>query len=335
MPSKANVTWGDDSLRIRLFQTAVRVSAHFYDAVARSPVGNNLEAHLDNLNNRWRFLKGDQKVIEYERSLQKELLPLVGQPVFDYIRQALAKPFAYESRLWGLNEAALKQVRECVRTWGGPKAKKRLKKLRLLPLHCESTASDYTEFFFERNTNSVLVRAGSPKDLLLESMLLEFSFFHEYLSHAFPSWTDDVEQISEGWLFALEFDWFWSRYTLLDNDLIMKVWQRRLEPERRSFWAAQWLLRRCKSPDCVRRFLLEWVGGWADFDQNANLDLLSQLEGVHNKIGYGLGRGLTAKQLKTQEILDATLCDPCEKGSWNISSMVSQLGSALRAYTPK
>jgi hypothetical protein len=331
----SEVTWGDDSIRIRLFQTATRAAAHFYGAVAATAAGDPAK-HLEDLNKRWLLLEGDQTVIEYERSLQNELLRLAGEPVFDHIRTELGKTFAYDQRLWDVNKRALEEVRKCVTAWGGTKAKKRVKQLKLLPLHFESTDQEQTQFFFERSAKRILGRAGSQELLLRECMILEFSFFHEYLSHAFPAWPKDVEPVSEGLLFALEFDWFESEYTVLDNDLLLKVWQQRLEPERRSFWLGRWLLKRCASRDCVRKFLLEWVAGWDDFEEDENLDLMSQLQGVYAKTGNKLGgKLLSAKHLQTQKLLDAALCDRCDQGTWDIRKIRAELAVALGTYDPR
>ncbi len=328
------VTWGDDSIRIRLFQTATRVSAHFYEAVALG-AGESVPSpdHVEDLNARWLLLRGDQTVVQYEQTLQKELLPLKGKWPFDYIRTELAKSFAHDRRLSDLNKRALDQVRECLESWGGERAKKRSKQLKLLPLHFESTDQDEMEFFFERSEDRILARAGSQDFLLRECMILEFSFFHEYLSHAFPTWSKDVEPVSEGLLFGLEFDWFESEYTALDNELLRKVWHRRFGQDRRSFWAGRWLLNRCKSRDCVRRFLLEWVAGWEDSDDE-NIDLLSQMQGIYNKTGHKLGGQLSAKQKKTKELLDAVLCGGCEQGRWDIQEMSKELSAILSVYQP-
>jgi hypothetical protein len=332
----SEVSWGDDSIRIRLFRAATRISAHFYDAVAGTAgSGTGLPSkHLEDLNKRWLLLEGDQTVIEYERSLEKQLLPLAGEPVFDHIQTALAKSFAYDQRLWEINKKALEEVRNCVAAWGGPKAKKRIKQLKVLPLHFESTDQDQMQFFFERDAKRILCRAGAQELLLRECMILQFSFFHEYLSHAFPTWAKDVEPVSEGLLFALEFDWFESEYTVLDNDLLLKVWQQRLEPERRSFWMGRWLLKRCHSRDCMRKFLLEWVARWDEFDPDDNIDLMSQLQGVYAKTGYKLGGGLTPKQLKTLKIVDAALCGRCDRGTWDIHQIREELAAGLSAYGP-
>lgn len=332
----AQVTWGDDSIRIRLFQTATRLSAHFYDAVGVVAGGSTGKpsSHLEDLNQRWVLLKGDQTVSEYVARLEKELFALAGEPVFDRIRTELAKTFSHEQRLWELNKKALEEVGRCIADWGGTKAKKRIKQLKLLPLHFESTDKDYTQFFFERAAHRILGRAGSQKWLLRECMILEFSLFHEYLSHAFPTWAKDVEPVSEGFLFALEFDWFEAEYTLFDNELLLNVWQPRLKAEREAFWAGRWLLNRCESRDCVRRFLLEWVAGWKDFDEDDNLDLLSQLQGVHAKAGFKLGRASSAKQQETLRLLDKVLCGRCAQAKWDIREMAKELAATLSRYNP-
>src|SRR5207244_13305444 len=129
----------------------------------------------------------------------------------------LAKTSARDQRLGQVNQKAQDGMRECINAWGGKKAKKRVKQLALLPLHCETAGKDETESFFERAQSRILIRVGSPEIILLECLVLEFTLFHEYLSHAFPTWSKDVEEISEGCLFALEFEWLHSKYTMFDN----------------------------------------------------------------------------------------------------------------------
>lgn len=329
----SRVTWGDDTLRIRLFKTATRLSTHFYDATAQSSSDAPLD-DVEELNRRWLLLKGDKAIGDYEQLLEKELLPLEGQAPFDHIRTELAKPFEHDDRIWELNRRALTQVRECIETWGGLKAKKRIHKLKLLPLRLVSTDAEQTRFFFERSEPRILIRVGSERLLLRECLILEFSLFHEYLSHAFPNWSKDVEPVSEGWLFALEFDWFESQYTLRDIELLRAVWHRRFARDRRSFWAGMWLLKRCHSRDCVRKFLLEWVAGWDDFDEDDNLDLLSQLQGVYSKSTYKFGGKSPDKVSEMLTLLESTLCGGCPKGTWDIHEMAEKLSSALGVYDP-
>ena len=117
----SEVTWGDDSIRIRLFQTATRLSAHFYDAVAGTAgSGAGLPSkHLEDLNKRWLLLEGDQTVIEYERSLEKQLLPLAGEPVFDSHTDGTRENLCLRSETVGPQQEDVRrgpQVR-CVLGW--------------------------------------------------------------------------------------------------------------------------------------------------------------------------------------------------------------------------
>jgi hypothetical protein len=210
-----------------------------------------------------------------------------------------------------LEAPILTEAIECIKEWGGPKARKRAGKLAEIPLLCKTGDKEQMEFSFERANGCISIRTGSAEGLFLECMLLQFSLFHEYLSHAFPTWSKDIAEISEGFLFRLEFEWLESRYTLFDNDLLYELWSTRLAKERGSFNTARWLLKRCRpSVDCMHKFLLEWAGGWQDFQEADHLDLLSQLKGVYNKIGSGFGH-TTPKALQTLKVLDQALCEPC------------------------
>jgi hypothetical protein len=288
------------------------------------------------LNRRWQTVAEagsdkNKKEDDFPLRMQKELLPLEGQAVFDHIRSELTKPFSYDKRLQQINQRALDAAKECIRTWGGVKARERIKHLALLPLRCQSTDSD-TQFSFDRTEKWILVEAGSPAKLLLESLFLEFSFFHEYLSHVFPAWSKDVEPVSEGFLLALEFEWLQSRYTLFDYDIGSELWDGRLKRDRRSFRIGQWLIRRCDSLLCVRKFFLEWVAGWGESGEKQDEDLLSELLGIYKKTGSRFGGAGRAKALKTMEILDSALCGPCPTGTWDTSQMTKLLSSALLLY---
>jgi hypothetical protein len=328
-----HVTLGDDSIRIRLFQAAVRLATHFFEASEAGHADGS--ANVERLNQRWELLEGDQTVSQYVEKLLNELQPLEGQPLFDHIRSGLAKPFSFDKRLRQLNQTALNEVKECISTWGGAKAQARAKYLALFPIYLETSDHEHTQFFLEHSPRRIRVRPGSHKTLLRECLILEFSFFHEYLSHAFPAWSKDVEEVSEGLLLALEFEWFESRYTVLDNDLVLRLWNRRLEKQGPAFWVGRWLLKRCESRECMRTFLLEWIGSWDAVDRDVNLDLLSQLKGMSEKAGRHLGSNMTDKYKKTQDVLDSNLCGPCAKGAWDLLKMRDELAAALKPYEPK
>jgi hypothetical protein len=324
------VTFADDSIRMRLFQAAVRLATHFFEA---SEAGHsNGPAHVERLNQRWELLEGDQTVSEYVQTLESELEPLKGQPLFDHIRSQLANPFSFDQRLLELNQSALDEVKECIASWGGVQAQARAKDLAPFAIYLETTDHEDTQFFLEHAPRQIRVRPGSPKTMLRECLILEFSFFHEYLSHAFPAWSKDEVEVSEGLLLALEFDWFESRYTVLDNDFVYRLWSRRLEKQGRAFWVGRWLLNRCDSRECMRKFLLEWVASWDTVDPDINLDLMSQLKGISQKWGRHLGGNMTDKYKKTQSVINSILCAPCATGVWDIIKMRNQLTTALRPF---
>jgi len=329
----ANVTFGDDSIRIRLFQAALRLATHFFEA--NEAGHSNGSANIEELNERWQLLKGDQTVSKYVETLLNELQPLKGQPLFDHIRSKLAKPFSFEQNLLRVNQAALDEVKECVTIWGGAKAQARVKHLAPFPIHLETSDHEHTQFFLQHTPRQIRVRPGSQKTLLRECLILRFSFFHEYLSHAFPAWSNDVEEASEGLLLALEFEWFESQYVALDNELVLRVWSRRQERQGRAFWVGRWLLNQCNSHECMRKFLLEWIGSWDSVELDVNLDLLSQLKGMYEKAGRHLGSNMTDKYKKTKDIIDSILCDPCAKAVWDLRKMRDELANALRPYGPK
>lgn len=328
----SNVAWVDDSVRVRLFQTGVQVAAHFFEALHEVDVSSekNLLEHVEDLNRRWLTIaeESELEIAQYTESMVKQLAASEGRPLFDHMRLHLAKPFSRDARIWQVNQAALKELSQCIQAWGGPKAKRRIAELKLLPLSCQTAADDDTHFSFNRQNPSIQIEAGSPTLMLFECLFLEFSFFHEYLSHALPAWSTDFPEISEGFLFALEFEWLQTKYTLFDNDLVQRVWHPRLEKERRAFRTGQWLFRRCSSYECIGRFLLEWVAGWNDFSEEDHKNLIAQLNGLYNKGGSEFGI-VSAKAKKMQDLLHKLLCDPCPNGTWNIQKIQGLLGNAL------
>jgi hypothetical protein len=329
----SHVTFADDSIRIRLFQAAVRLAAHFFEA--RDARHSDGSANAEQLDKRWLLLEGDHTVSEYVKKLRQELEPLKGQSLFDHIRSQLAKPFSFDQSLLKVNQTALDDVKECISNWGGVKAQARVKHLALFPIYLETTDHDHTQVFLEHHPRRIRLRPGPQQTLLSECLILEFSFFHEYLSHAFPAWSKDVEEVSEGLLLALEFEWFESQYTVSDNDFVLRLWNRRLEKQGPAFWVGRWLLKRCESHNCMKKFLLEWIASWDGVDSDANLDLLSQLKGMSQKAGRNLGSNMTDKYKKTQEIVDSVLCGPCAAGVWDIRKMRDELAKALEPYGPK
>ena len=339
MPS---VTVGDSSISIHQFQSALQVSTLFLRHISRfdPPVDSRLTLRtlLQSLDDRWQLLQevGDKQPAEYSNRVRRELSNLAKDPgyeLFKRIAADLKKPFDWKHRLLEASGKALEQVRLCVHEWGGAKAKARLSSLRALPIHCETTGDEQTIYFFDREKTRLVVRPGSLKLMLFECTNLEFSFFHEYLSHFFPSWSLDKEEVSEGFLFALEFEWYQHTNTPFDDELLEVLWNERLRRgDRGHYRLGQWLLRRrCTGvQDCFGTFLLEWVAQWSEHRESVHEDVISQLSGIANRITSRFT--IRPKDMKLLDLLRDILCAQCSQGDWNLNTMRSQFAAALQPY---
>jgi hypothetical protein len=338
------ITLADDSLQIRLFQAALQVATSLTRHIGEfeAPENSSLEplTLVDEVDTRWRRLGafGDRKPQEYCSQLSTEWQALArekGYEVFRHVDADLQRAFDSKKALWEINERALKEAKRCVMAWGGPQAQRRLVALRLLPIHCETGGGKFSEFYFDRMGSRLLMRVGELELLLLECIVLEFSLFHEYLSHAFPSWKEDYVEMSEGFLFALEFQWFESNYNRIDTDVLQKVWRPRLEKNRKSLGSGQWLLRQCGLTKCARKFLLEWAARWGESTVDVNKDLFSQILGIGDKIGFRLFAPQRPKEHKILGLFREELCDPCESSGWDFARMRDNIRELLAAYRLK
>jgi hypothetical protein len=166
-------------------------------------------------------------------------------------------------------------------------------------------------------------------------MIFEFTLFHEYLSHAFPDWDEDEPEVSEAWLFALELQWFKYEYTALDTDLLIKVWEPRLQGDRDPFRAAEWLLGRCDSRKCVATFILNVVGSWQSLGSGNGSEFLSLLIGAATKAGLKAGGRISPKQQHTLDLINRLLCSPCgdDIPSWDLTAMRRALRKEISKYS--
>jgi hypothetical protein len=292
---------------------------------------------LANLNTRMTLMGGGLSVTEYVDRVRKELAVDKHEPLCDAMWTALEASYDYGARVQAINAIALEQVRHCVRKWGGPQASDRLKALQELPLHCGASDGNSIECAFDRDNLHINVGAGVTDSLLDECMIFEFTLFHEYLSHAFPDWDEDEPDVSEAWLFALELQWFKYEYTALDTDLLIKVWEPRLQGDRDPFRAAEWLLGRCDSRKCVATFILNLVGSWQDLGEGKGSEFLSQLIGAATKAGLKSGGRISPKQQHTLDLVNALLCAPCgnDVPSWDLAAMRRSLKKEISKYSLK
>lgn len=323
-------SWEDDSIRVRMFKAALGICKHYSDAISNEPIDQEAMEHFETLCKRWGFIDGaDLSLKQCLAEMQKQLIPEAADSVFAQLSTRLSEKFDPNARLTAINKVALQQAKDCIQAWGGKEALARVKSLKLLPLKCESTNKDGTELYFNRGRNpSISIRAGHPSTMLKDCMVLEFSLFHEYLSHAFPNWEADESAISEQWLLALEMDWFEKKYMVFDSTLLSDVWDSRTG---HAFKAAQWFLKRC-SNECVHKFLLEWVATWRSNAEETNVDLLAQFKGVAKKTAIAFGNAPSAKQKGTLDLLHELLCGPCERGKWDHRAMRDRLAEELTRY---
>ena len=331
------VVLADDQKRLRLLQVAVRVADHLFTALQQDHSADD-EKILDEIVSRWSHLKDDLTVVQFISKVDMELAPLAGQPIFDAIRKQLSLPgYDYKARIATLNELGFQTAEKCIEKWGGPKAKERLKSLKILPVRCETRGNGVTELYYDRGSKpKLLVCPGSTDKVLQDCVLLEFSFFHEYVSHAFPNWKSDDDRLSEGWLLALEIEWFREEFGFFDRQALLDAWLPRLGKEKRAFHVADWLLGRCENKVCAKRFLLELVADWHSTSKDDKEDLVSLITGVMKKAGPKLGGKRSKKRETTRQILDDELCRPCAKSVWNINKLRDALAAELERYdTPQ
>lgn len=343
----STVRWQDEDLPIRVFQIALRLSAHFLERLEQFQPDPDSELRpIDVLSVIDQDLQlaykqlGDKPLPAYYDHLRSRL-EVSGSPdgyrdVIGAIAADLDGPFVSAERLAELNRRAFDTLGKCIGAWGGPAAAKRARQLKLLPVCCETPFEDSPLLSFVRreNSQSLLLRAGPVKDVLWECIILEFSFFHEYLSHCFPSWDEDHEEVSEGYLFAVEWDWFQNQYLPFDIELLRHQWSARLEANRPWFHFALWLLRReCSSAHhCSARFLLEWAARWEHFAEPLHADLASQLSGVARKIMSRMGR-FRPKDTELLKTLEQVICGECHGRAWSLKNVSKELAKALDAFT--
>jgi hypothetical protein len=330
------VTLADDQKKLRLLQVGVRVVDHLFTALQQDHSADDEKALAD-VRSRWIHLTDDLTVAEFVLQMHTELFPLAGQPIFGSVRSQLnGDGYDYKARIAKLNELGFETAQKCIHKWGGPKARARAQELRasgILPVRCETRGNAETELYYLRGKKpSIDLYPGNTDKLLQDCLLLEFNFFHEYLSHAFPNWKADDDCLSEGWLLALEIEWFKEEYTFLDRQSLLDAWLPRTGVDKRDFQVASWLLGRCDNKVCAKKFMLEWVADWNANRQDDNADLVGQIFGAMKRSGSKLHGKQRGKGKETQKVLDSQICGPCPKSSWKINKIRDVLEKELDRY---
>jgi hypothetical protein len=333
------LSWAGTTPPILMFQIGIRICDHF--ALGMSELSHDdLKKQYDRfdlLNKHMSDITDNLDLPGYVDRAGKFLAVFQGESVCDAVREALTRHYDYDERLKKLNEIAFDQVRKCVGEWGGRGAADRLEsleKLPKLPLVCGPAGGKAIECSFDREGMQINIGAGLSESLLNECMIFEFTLFHEYLSHVFPDWQKDEPEVSEAWLFALELQWFKHKYTALDTDLLVQVWEPRLRGDRDPFRVAEWLLGRCDSRKCVATFILNLVSSWESLGSKKGSEFLSSLIGAAMKTGLKSGGHGSDKQQNTFDLIEKLLCSPCKKKtpSWDLEQMHGELKQEISKY---
>jgi len=341
-----NVLWEDTELPVRVFQLALRLATHFLERLEQFPdpagSGTSLMEVLGLISEELKITHKqlrDRPIADYTEHLRARLgtsIPVKGYgEVIGGMVADLASPFGCEDRLVQLNRRAFEALKICIDKWGEPASRERAGQMKLLPIRCQTPLAESPILSFVRQGRNLLLRPGSADDALWECIILEFSLFHEYLSHYFPGWREDEEEISEGLLFALEWEWFQVEYLPFDVQLLLHQWNPRLQANREAFQFGQWLLRReCPAwRNCAAGFLLEWVAGWKQFRKDVHEDLKSQVFGIGHKLRSRMSR-LRQKDQDLRRILEEAICGSCQGRDWNAGIVRDSLGRALEPFSP-
>ncbi len=289
-------------------------------------------------------IPGDREVDYYRERFNGQLKAVVETPddpsfepvlrgIWDELKSATT--FDLTQEIEAVDKRALGRVRECVRAWGGRSARERLRQMRSLPIRFEPLDEERpTEVSFNRKERCFHIRAGEPANALWDYLTLEFSLFHEHLSHHFPRWSRDQNVLSEGYLFALEFDWFQYEAEPLENEVLTHVWNPRLAESRPLVQQGQWFLKRCGTPKCFAGFLLEWVASWDQIDDEVSEDLKAQLAGVFTR-SQPRPQGRPTKDRKLRNLIEELVCPQCESQRWDFENIRNRLATALNQYVPR
>ena len=125
--------------------------------------------------------------------------------------------------LQNLYQASISLAYDCVMKWGGPLVIPAMEKAKSegrgkLIFVSEGGGTTYAYTQEDKNGRFLVSLVIGNSDNMLKSYLsFEFYFFHEYLSHVFPTWDDLSGKLSDGYLFPLEKAYFRGNCHLLEN----------------------------------------------------------------------------------------------------------------------
>jgi hypothetical protein len=261
-------------------------------------------------------------------------------PCYRRLLELYSKPFVDTAELLNrLNKAAHATFQDCVAKWGTADAKTRAGDICLCGIRLESLSEGgiisenrRSDVHYERDPHEILLRVGRPDFVLEECLSLPFSFFHEYVSHAFPFWSSDNDLVSDGLLFALEFNWFDRSSSDSEAQFLTHVWAGRPGISTLQFGLARWYLNQCPDPRCFARFLLQWTADWNSFEDDYHEDFLALLEGGANRLRQGTR--LTPDRAKMlRDDIQKTFCCQCNKETLSLQGLFTQLQEIIERFS--
>lgn len=342
----ARAVFGPENGRVQLFRVAAQAGVSFERQAAVMPVGKGAPSPFvlaQQLAKRWRQViednptnaeKGVELFDHYLAIEQDQTKHATHAEALKAIRDDLRALFSLEDRLHRISARAHERARDCVHTWGSEPARSRL-------AHVVPLAIDVSPLFNKGRTtleynrrahDRADLRIGSVQHAIWDFLTLEFSLFHEHLSHQFPGWTHDDRVLSEAYLFAAEFAWFQAAAEPLSFQCVGQVWNSRLASARADLQAGQWFLHRCGGPSCFSGFLLDWVAQWDRLGSGTNRNLKTLLEGVFNSSRSRPDSSDT--ELSILQMFESIFCVTCNTRRWDIAEITSKLEVLLDRFGP-
>jgi hypothetical protein len=261
-------------------------------------------------------------------------------PCYTRLLELYSQPFADTTELLNrVNQTAHAAFQECVANWGTADATTRADKIGLCGIRLESLSEGglippdrRSDVHYYRDSHEILLQVGRPAFALEECLSLPFSFFHEYLSHAFPFWSSDNDLVSDGLLFALEFNWFDRSSSDCEAQFLAHVWTGNSGVSTLQFGLARWYLNQCPDSKCFARFLLQWTADWDSFDDDHHEDFMALLEGGAKRLRHG--SNLSPDRARVlREGIQEIFCNQCDDKTLSLQALFDRLQETIERFS--
>jgi len=327
-----------------LFEVASHTVTAMLTALSGGSHQGSVKSVIDSVVRHWSIiieLDYENETSKYRDHLRGLLaaavpFPPLGQ-LFNLIHNALGSQFDLSAALANIEKRARARVGDCIGDWGGSNAKARFKEMSALPVQVKplyQAAPTRPEFERGRRKRLNLLVGQATESTIWDCLALEFSFFHEHLSHHFPRWQQDEQMLSEGYLLAVELVWLEGACEPYEHEILHHY--RSINPDMASdsFEQGLWLIKRCpRDQSCFAKFMLEWAASWNSIDQEVSKDLESQLTGIFWRSRPRKdGRG--AKDESLRKLVEMAFCPHCRTKVWDFGAIKDTLKAALDRYLP-